>query len=225
MAIVRFPDVSDADEDGLLAFGGDLDVESLVLAYSSGIFPWPYDEVTLAWFAPPERAVIFLDEFHVASRLVRRLKQHPFELKIDTNFREVMMKCAELKNRGTQAGTWITDGMVEAYSRLFAQGLCHSFEAYQDGVLVGGIYGVQLGAYFAAESSFFRVSNASKAAMCHLVDYLRASGITWFDCQVLTAFSQSFGAREIPRAEFMAMLNEALDTSALLSPERERSER
>jgi leucyl/phenylalanyl-tRNA--protein transferase len=146
----------------------------------------------------------------VASRLTRRLKQQPFQLAIDTNFREVIARCAELKNRGTQSGTWITQGIIEAYCKLFDAGFCHSFEAYQDGVLVGGLYGVQLGAYFAAESSFFRVTNASKAAMCHAAEYLRRSGITWFDCQVLTPFSESFGAREIPRAEFMAMLDDAL---------------
>jgi leucyl/phenylalanyl-tRNA--protein transferase len=217
MVIERFPEVTDADEHGLLAFGGDLDLESLILAYSSGIFPWPYDENTLAWFAPPQRAVILLDEFHVASRLARRLKQHPFELKMDTNFREVMTKCAELKNRGTQSGTWITQGLIEAYCTLFDAGFCHSFEAYKDGVLVGGLYGVQLGSYFAAESSFFRVTSASKAAMCHAADYLRRSGITWFDCQVLTPFSESFGARELSRAEFMTMLDDTLMRS--LSPE------
>ncbi len=213
MIIERFPDVAEADEHGLLAFGGDLDIESLILAYTSGIFPWPYDETTLAWFAPPKRAVIFLDDFHIATRLTRKLKQRPFELAMDTNFQEVVTRCAELKNRGTQSGTWITQGMIEAYHQLFDAGFCHSFEAYQDGALVGGLYGVQLGAYFAAESSFFRVTNASKAAMCHVAQYLRQSGITWFDCQVLTPFSESFGAREIPRAEFMTLLAEALNRS------------
>jgi leucyl/phenylalanyl-tRNA--protein transferase len=129
---------------------------------------------------------------------------------MDCDFRGVITRCAELKNRGTQSGTWITNSIVEAYCGLFNEGFCHSSEAYRDGQLVGGVYGVQLGRYFVAESSFFRESNASKAAMCHLAAYLRASGITWFDCQVLTPFSKSFGAREIPRPQFMAMLDEAL---------------
>jgi len=210
MAVVEFPHVSDADEQGLLAVGGDLAIESLLLAYTSGIFPWPYDETTLAWFAPPQRAIIRLDDFHVPSRLARRLKHKPFDLGMDIDFRGVITKCAELKNRGMQSGTWITDDMIRAYCDLQAAGFCHSFEAYQNGELVGGLYGVQIRGFFAAESSFFRVSNASKAAMCHLVDYLRRSRITWFDCQVLTPFSESFGAREIPRDEFMALLNSAL---------------
>jgi leucyl/phenylalanyl-tRNA--protein transferase len=109
-----------------------------------------------------------------------------------------------------QSGTWITAEMVRAYCNLHAAGFCHSFEAYQSGELVGGLYGVQIGRFFAAESSFFRVSNASKAAMCHLVEYLRNSGISWFDCQVLTPFSEGFGAREISRDEFMQLLSAAL---------------
>lgn len=208
--IAQFPKVSAADEHGLLAFGGDLEPESLLCAYSSGVFPWPYDENTLAWFAPPDRAVIFLSEFHTASRLARRLKQAPFELRIDADFRGVIERCAELKNRGDQCGTWITPSMIEGYCELFKRGFCHSFEAYQAGELVGGIYGVQIGSYFAAESSFFRVSYASKAAMCHLADYLRRTGVTWFDCQVMTPFSESFGAREIPRDEFMQLLKRSL---------------
>jgi leucyl/phenylalanyl-tRNA--protein transferase len=210
MAVVEFPHVSEADEQGLLAIGGDLEIESLLLAYTNGIFPWPYDETTLAWFAPPQRAIIRIDEFHVQSRLARRLKHSPFDLRINIDFKGVITKCAELRNRGMQSGTWITAEMVRAYCNLHAAGFCHSFEAYQSGELVGGLYGVQIGRFFAAESSFFRVSNASKAAMCHLVEYLRNSGISWFDCQVLTPFSEGFGAREISRDEFMQLLSAAL---------------
>lgn len=206
MVITRFPPVNRADPDGLLAIGGDLEPMSLVLAYRSGIFPWPVDGETLAWFAPPERAVIFLDEFHISRRLRRTLAKAPFENYLDRDFHGVITRCAELSNRGDQNGTWITDEIISAYCDLFERGYCHSFETYLDGKLVGGLYGVQIGTFFAAESSFFRVADASKSAMCFMADYLKRSGSAWFDCQVLTPFSLSFGAREIPREHYMDLL-------------------
>jgi leucyl/phenylalanyl-tRNA--protein transferase len=210
MVIKRFPSVEEADEDGLLAIGGDLEPESVLLAYQSGIFPWPLGEETLAWFAPPERAVIFLDEFHISRRLRRTLKQSPFTTRRDFDFQGVMLRCAEMKNRGAQEGTWITDGIIEAYTELHGLGFTHSFESYLDGTLVGGMYGIQIGRFFAAESSFFRVPDASKVAMCAMVDYLRTQDISWFDCQVLTPFSEGFGAREISRHDYMKLLAGAL---------------
>jgi leucyl/phenylalanyl-tRNA--protein transferase len=206
MVIARFPPVTNADKHGLLAVGGDLEPASLLLAYRSGIFPWPMDEETLTWFSPPMRAVIFLESFHVSRSVARALRKAQFETRCDQKFRDVMERCAEPTNRGRQNGTWITSELIEAYCELFDRGYCHSFETYQRGELVGGIYGVQLGRFFAAESSFFRVPNASKAAMCALVDYLREEGIEWFDCQVLTPFSESFGAVELPRKAFMQLL-------------------
>jgi leucyl/phenylalanyl-tRNA---protein transferase len=213
MAIERFPPIETADEDGLLAFGGDLEPESLLLAYSSGIFPWPLEESVVAWFAPPTRAVIVLDEFHVSRKLSRALKKSPFEHQMDHDFMGVITRCAEVKNRGTQGGTWITPSVIEAYGELFRLGHCHSFESYRNGVLVGGLYGIQIGRFFAAESSFYREPGASKAAMCFMVEYLRDQGISWFDCQVLTPFSESFGAREISREEYMGWLAEAIKGS------------
>jgi leucyl/phenylalanyl-tRNA--protein transferase len=213
MAITAFPPVETADDDGLLAIGGDLEVESLLLSYRSGIFPWPINEGILAWFAPPERAVIFLDEFHVSTRLRRDLTKTKFSSRVDTQFSEVISCCAEVKNRGSQDSTWITPAIIEAYSELFKLGVAHSFETYLNGVLVGGLYGVRVGNFFAAESSFYRISNASKVAMITLVEYLKKEGISWFDCQVLTPFSESFGAREIPRSDFMKLLGEALQAA------------
>lgn len=209
MPIVSFPPIESADEDGLLAVGGDLDPASLVLAYRSGIFPWPLNKRTLAWFAPPKRAVIFLDEFHISRRLQDELRRSRFTTRMDSRFDEVISRCAEIKNRGKQRATWITPDIIEAYSQLFQQGICHSAEAYTQDELVGGLYGVQIGRFFAAESSFYRISNASKVAMVRLVEYLRSQKITWFDCQMLTPFSESFGAREISREEFMGLLAEA----------------
>ncbi len=210
MVIKRFPPVESADEHGLLAIGGDLAPESVLLAYANGIFPWPIDEETLAWFSPPERAVIFVDEFRPPKRLKRSLKKASFTTKRDTSFTRVMEECAQVINRGDQDGTWITTDMIAAYTALFELGHCHSFETYLEGALVGGLYGIQIGEFFAAESSFFRVSDASKVAMCELVEYLRELQIPWFDCQVLTPFSESFGAREIPRSDYMKLLAQAL---------------
>ncbi len=212
MVITRFPPVSRADPDGLLAIGGDLEPDSLIMAYRGGIFPWPVDGETLAWFAPPKRAVLFLDEFHLSRRLRRSLSKSAFENRMDHDFLGVITHCAELANRGDQDGTWITEEIIGAYSELFRMGYCHSFETYLEGNLVGGIYGVQIGAFFAAESSFFRVSDASKSAMCFMVNYLRGAGASWFDCQVLTPFSLGFGAREVPRDEYMKMLSSAVKT-------------
>ena len=210
MVVTRFPPLDTADEDGLLAIGGDLDPQSILLAYTQGIFPWPIDEGTLAWFAPPERAVIFLSEFHVSRKLQRVLNRDTFSLRRDTDFRGVIERCAELKNRGTQGGTWITSDVIEAYVELHRLGFCHSFEAFKGEELVGGLYGIQIGRFFAAESSFFRVPDASKAAMCLLARYLSEQKIEWFDCQVLTPFSESFGAREIARDGYMRLLANAL---------------
>ena len=210
MVITRFPPVERADDQGLLAVGGDLEPESLILAYSNGIFPWPVDEDTLAWFAPPTRGILLLESFHISRRLMRDLAKAKFEFKIDHDFRGVIDRCSELTNRTRQNGTWITLEMIEAYCELFDRGYCHSFEAYQGGKLVGGLYGVQIDRFFAAESSFYRVEGASKAAMCGMVDYLRSEQITWFDCQVLTPFSESFGAREVDRSLFMRLLDEAI---------------
>ncbi len=210
MVIKRFPPVESADEHGLIAVGGDLEPESVILAYQSGIFPWPLDENTLAWFAPPERAVIFLDEFHISHRLRRTLHRAHFTTKRDAAFPSVILRCAELKNRGDQDGTWITNEIVNAYTILHTMGFTHSFESYLGDELVGGLYGIQIGRFFAAESSFFRQPDASKVAMCAMVEYLRGQNISWFDCQVLTPFSEGFGAREISRSDYMRLLASAL---------------
>jgi leucyl/phenylalanyl-tRNA--protein transferase len=208
MAILQFPPVESADEHGILGLGGDLEPESLLLAYQSGIFPWPLDDETLAWFAPPTRAVVFLSEFHVSRSLTRSIRHAHFTTAIDRSFSEVIGRCAEVTNRGEQDSTWITPELIDAYITLHQLGFAHSFETYFDGALVGGIYGVQIGRLFAAESSFYRRDNASKVAMLTMVDYLRTQDISWFDCQVLTPFSKGFGAREISRAEYMELLGD-----------------
>lgn len=206
MTITEFPPIDLADEDGLLALGGDLEPESLILAYQSGIFPWPINRGMLAWFAPPRRAVLFLDEFHVSRSTKRAIKNAHFTARIDTAFDQVISRCAEVKNRGDQSSTWITPRLRTAYMELHRLGMARSFETFFDDELVGGIYGVHIGNFFSAESSFYRKSNASKLAMMTMVEYIQKQGISWFDCQVITPFSESFGAREIPRSDFMELL-------------------
>lgn len=210
MGILTFPPVDEANEDGLLAIGGDLSPEMLVSAYYQGIFPWPINHGMLAWFAPPTRAVLFLDDFHISKRLERQIKQSRFTTYHNKDFSTVIQRCAELDNRGEQNGTWITDEIREAYCTLHTLGIAHSFETYEGDDLVGGLYGVRFGSFFAAESSFYRKSNASKFSMLALRHYLSTEGISWFDCQMLTPFSESFGAKEISRDDFMILLEKAL---------------
>ncbi len=209
--VVQFPPVEFADETGLLAVGGDLDVRTLELAYRSGIFPWPVSEEPILWFAPPWRAVLDFDEFHVPRRLQRELKKSPFVFRVNTDFPAVIRACADLEYRKGQQGTWLTPAMIEAYIAFHRYGRAHSFETYDaSGALVGGLYGVWIGRYFAGESMFYRVKNASKFALIRTVEHLQAHGLTWMDVQVLSPLLASFGAKEIPRVEFMRRLDRAL---------------
>ncbi len=207
-----FPPVELADDDGLLAIGGAADVDVLCAAYSRGVFPWPVEGLPLLWFAPPARAVLFLDEFHVPRRLSRSLRAAPFEIRTDTDFSAVIGACAAARRRGE--GTWITRDMSAAYTRLHRAGSdcglrAHSVEAYLGGELAGGLYGVARGAYFCGESMFHRQSDASKACVVALAERLKTRSATWLDIQMMTPLFQSFGAREVPRKAFTRMLREA----------------
>lgn len=199
-----FPPVEAADEDGFLCWGGFLSPLTLRLAYCNGIFPWPHRGAPLLWFAPPRRALLFCDELHLGSRLRRALRANPFEIRVDTVFGEVMRGCAQPRNG--ESGTWINAEMLRAYGQLHEMGHAHSVEAWRDGQLVGGLYGVSFGAYFCGESMFFRESNASKAALIWLVEHLKARGASWLDCQMMTPHFAEFGAREVERSEFMRLL-------------------
>jgi len=158
MAIIEFPSVETAAEDGLLAVGGDLEVSSLVLAYKNGVFPWPiYSDDLLTWFAPDPRAVLFLEEFRVPRRLTRKRRSVPWEFRINTSFTEVINACASSSTRKSRdAGTWITEPLKNAYIELHRAGYAHSIECFNEGQLVGGLYGVAVGRLFAGESMFFR---------------------------------------------------------------------
>lgn len=210
MAILAFPPIDTADEQGLLAIGGDLEVASLLLAYQSGIFPWPFDRHRILWFAPPLRGILDFNELHIAKRLARTFKSGVFEFAIDRNFAGVIEACSQLVNRGTQGGTWITPAIKRAYLDLHLAGFCHSYETYLNGELVGGIYGVRIGNFCSGESMFYRHPNASKVALIHMIEHLREEGLDWMDCQMLTPVTTSFGGKEIPRKEFMERLEKAL---------------
>lgn len=207
-----FPPVDCADENGLLAVGGDLRVATLREAYSSGVFPWPVEGLPLLWFAPPQRAVLFLDELRIGRRLARSLRGSRYEARVDSDFEAVIQSCAAPRNDGE--GTWILPHMQEAYLRLHrarGEGIqAHSFETYLEGQLVGGLYGVQIGRYFCGESMFHRAPNASKFALLHLVEYLRGLGASWLDIQMMSPHFEVLGARDVPREQFMVMLRESL---------------
>lgn len=210
MNAIIFPALEDADNTGLLALGGDLSVDTLLTAYSSGIFPWPWSERYLAWFAPPQRAVLFLDNFHVSKRLKSIIKKKEYEIRADTNFEKVINACAKSKNRTGQKGTWITKPMIQAYIDLHKAGFAHSIECYFDGELCGGVYGVSIGKMFAGESMFYTAPNASQIAFYHLVELLNAQNVKIIDCQVMTPHSEKFGAVEIDREEFMSILTKSV---------------
>ena len=204
-----FPPVELA-EDGLLAVGGDLSVERLLLGYSQGIFPWYGPKLPILWHAPDPRMILVPRELVVNRSLRKAIRKQPYRLTIDTAFVEVMTACAEVPRPG-QDGTWIVPAMIDAYRVLHERGFAHSFEAWDGERLVGGLYGVSLGACFYGESMFAHAPDASKIAFAAAVAQLAAWGIELIDCQVHTEHLERFGAREVPRAEFMRLLTAALD--------------
>lgn len=203
-----FPEVESATPEGLLAYGGDLSPSRLLLAYRKGIFPWYNAGDPILWWSPDPRLVLFLDEFKLRKSLKKRLKS--FEIRYDTAFEEVMKACGEIPREG-QKGSWIIPEVIEAYSVLHDMGYAHSIEAWQEGKLVGGLYGVVIGKMFFGESMFARVSDASKAAFATLIERLKAEGFTMIDCQIPSPHLKSLGAREISRTEFMQRLQGAVD--------------
>ena len=188
--------------------GEDLRVETLREAYRKGIFPWPHEELPLPWFSPRRRAVIFFDELHVGRSLRKAQKRAPFTFTIDRDFRSVIRACAEAE-RPDQDGTWIEPAIIAAYTRFHAAGDAHSVEAWEDGALVGGLYGIDAGGIFTGESMFHRRPDASKLALLFLIDHLKTRGATFIDCQVMTPHMEVLGAREIPRGRFLDLLAEA----------------
>jgi leucyl/phenylalanyl-tRNA--protein transferase len=204
---LTFPSPLVANADGLVAIGGDLSVPRLLLAYRSGIFPWTVKPIT--WWSPDPRAIFELDQFHVSRSLAKVIRRDVFEITIDRAFRDVMKGCAA-PGPGRRT-TWITRDFLEAYTKLHEQGHAHSLECWQEGKLVGGIYGVAIGGFFAGESMFHRVSNASKIALFHLIEHLGRRNFLLFDIQMLTPITTSLGAIQIPRTEYVKRLAKAVD--------------
>ena len=201
-----FPAAAAAGADGCVAVGGDLSPERLLLAYRAGIFPWTVNPIT--WWSSAPRGILPLENFHVSASLAKVLRRAPFEIRKNTAFREVMTACAAPGPK--RRGVWITPEFIEAYTRLHALGHAHSVECWQAGKLVGGIYGVAIGGFFAGESMFHRVGNASKVALCQLVGHLRAKNFELFDLQMVTGATRPFGAQEISRAEYLRRLDAAV---------------
>ena len=200
-----FPPVSKASEDGFLAIGGDLSPERLILAYKSGIFPWFEEGEPILWWSPNPRMVLFLDELIVSKSMRNILNRNVFKVTFNQNFRDVISNCQNIKREG-QNGTWITNDMIEAYCRLHELGVAKSVEVWQDELLVGGLYGIDLGNIFCGESMFSKVSNASKVAFIALVNQLKEVNYKLLDCQVYNSHLESLGCREIEREAFISIL-------------------
>lgn len=204
-----FPPVELAEE-GLLAVGGDLSIERLLLGYSQGIFPWYGPRLPILWHAPDPRMVLAPRDLIINRSLRKTIRRQPYQLRIDTAFAEVLAGCADAPRPG-QDGTWLIPDMIGAYRELHARGFAHSFEAWDGETLVGGLYGVSLGACFYGESMFAHADDASKVAFAASVAQLAAWGVELIDCQVHTDHLERFGAREVSRAEFLTQLRSALD--------------
>jgi leucyl/phenylalanyl-tRNA--protein transferase len=209
-----FPPAEIAGPEGLLALGGRLTPEWLLDAYQHGIFPWPQSDIDdpMPWFSPDPRAIIELDRFHVPRRLARTCRSGRFEVTLDRDFAGVIRGCATADGRTGR--TWLTPRMIRAYSRMFRLGHVHSVEAWHEGQLAGGLYGVAIGGLFAAESMFRRMRDASKVALVHLLEHLKARGYQLLDIQQLTSATAQFGVIEIPRSEYLARLAKALQRPA-----------
>ena len=203
-----FPEVDEADESGLIAIGGDLSVERLKLAYSKGIFPW-FNEEPILWWSPDPRMVLFPGKMIVSHSLRQVIRKNVFEIKFDTQFNNVIKSCAEAP-REDEDGTWITGSIVKAYLELHKAGFAHSVEAYENGELVGGLYGIALGKAFFGESMFHTVPNASKVALYKLSMKLQEWGFRIIDAQVYTNHLESLGGELLPRSKYLTILNEAL---------------
>ncbi len=202
-----FPPLESAlkEPNGLLAASDNLSQKRLLAAYRLGIFPWFNEGEPVLWWSPDPRMVLFPEELKISRSLAKRLKKADYEVRFDTAFREVMQGCANTQRHG-QDGTWIAESIISGYCKLHESGYAHSAETWIDGKLAGGLYGVAIGKMFYGESMFHHVTGASKIAFVHLVQRLQQQGFGLIDCQMKTAHLASFGAKEIPRAEFSQRL-------------------
>ena len=211
---LHFPPVRLADQSGVLAVGGDLKPERIMLAYQKGVFPWFADEGPVLWWAPDPRFVLFPQDFKMSKSTRRLLRKNVFQVTFDTCFERVINECQNIQRPG-QDGTWISDDLKKSFIQIHENGFAHSVEVWKDGDLVGGLYGTSLGGMYFGESMFSKVSNASKIGFVTLVPKLIERGIKLIDCQVYTEYLEQFGARHIPRESFMHNLEVLLDFDTL----------
>jgi leucyl/phenylalanyl-tRNA--protein transferase len=204
-----FPPVEQALTDGLLAIGGDLSVERLLLAYKNGIFPW-YDGDIPLWWCPNPRFILFPEDLKVSKSMKSLLKKNAFEFTVNKAFTQVIHYCKETERKG-QEGTWIKKEVEDAYIRLHEMGYAFSAEAWHDGELAGGLYGVRMGNVFFGESMFSRKSNASKYAFIRYMEQLKREGVLLIDCQVYTEHLESLGAKMIMREQFIQLLQHIIE--------------
>jgi len=206
---LTFPNPNDATEDGIVAWGADLNPSRLISAYRNGIFPWYSKNEPILWWSPNPRFIMELDDFKLSKSLKKSMKK--FTYKFDTAFEQVMIECSKIKREKQCGDTWIQDEMIEAYTTLHGMGIAHSVESYYDGKLVGGLYGVAVGGVFCGESMFSKKSDASKSAYAILVKSLKISGFRFIDCQVPTEHLKSLGAKEVSRKYFLDRLYKIRD--------------
>ena len=200
-----FPPIEMASPEGIVAVGGDLSPERLLLAYKSGIFPWFEDDEPILWWSPPERMVLFFEDLKISKSMRKIINQQKFKVTFNMAFREVVLNCKKIA-RKDQPGTWITDNMVEAYCKLHEIGVAKSVEVWENDELVGGLYGIDLGTVFCGESMFSKVSNASKFAFIALAKQLEIANYKVLDCQVHNPHLESLGCVEIDREDFIEIL-------------------
>ncbi|MFZ0483157.1 MAG: leucyl/phenylalanyl-tRNA--protein transferase [Desulfobacterales bacterium] len=208
---IEFPTPHLASEDGLLAVGGDLSQERLLLAYRMGIFPWFSNNEPILWWSPDPRLVLYPHEIKISKTLRKIIKKDVFNVTMDLAFNEVIKQCAQVRVQKNE-GTWIVRDMIDAYCNLHEAGFAHSVEVWHQGDLAGGLYGVSLGKCFFGESMFTRISNASNVGLAKLVDHLKELSFDMIDCQVPTEHLTRFGARQIPRIRFLNQLEKSLKT-------------
>lgn len=206
-----FPPVELAESNGLLAIGGDLSPDRLIIAYTKGIFPWYSEGEPILWWSPAPRLILQPADFHLPKRLARTIRSGKFTVTADTAFESVISGCATASNR-RQKGTWITSAMREAYIHLHKLGYAHSIECWHEGQLSGGLYGICLDEVFFGESMFTLISDASKVALAGLVDHAARTGIALIDCQMLTDHLLQFGAVEVEREVFQGLLEEHINS-------------
>jgi leucyl/phenylalanyl-tRNA--protein transferase len=205
---IQFPPVEGATSDGLVAIGGDLEIDTLEIAYRSGIFPWPLSvDFPLAWFSPDPRGILEFTDFHLPRSFKKFLKKSEFKITYNQNFSQVIKNCATVKRKG-QHSTWITPEIIKGYERLFLAGQAYSVEVWKEDLLVGGIYGVIMGNFISGESMFSKEREASKVALYHLIEHLLTKKITWIDTQMVTPVVSQFGGKYIPRSQFLSLIHQ-----------------